>query len=212
MNFAQTFNACIESDKKECLKRLLRQGKLSAGDIAGHFDVVGSDHFPIIKPPQAGRFNSEEKRRIFIYYELEYFCLGGFNGLAIDLKGDSAGNLNKKLLLLTSMVILFPMLWGLMIWSACPRKSRFTSILLASPITSNRGPGCVLEYLFSISWCILFMIFMIGRDSKNSASEWKTDQSDLLVEPQSFPYVSPISSIAQALGSTTNPSVFCFGV
>ena len=39
---------------------------------------------------------------------------------------------NKKLLLLTSMVILFPMLWGLMIWSQLPSKSRFTSILLAS--------------------------------------------------------------------------------
>ena len=29
---------------------------------------------------------------------------------------------NKKLLLLTSMVILFPMLWGLMIWSQLPNQ------------------------------------------------------------------------------------------
>ena len=29
---------------------------------------------------------------------------------------------NKKLLILTSMVILFPMLWGLMIWSQLPNK------------------------------------------------------------------------------------------
>ena len=29
---------------------------------------------------------------------------------------------NKKLLILTSMVILFPMLWGLMIWSQLPNQ------------------------------------------------------------------------------------------
>ena len=32
----------------------------------------------------------------------------------------------------------------------------------------------------------LFMIFMIGRDSKNSAMNEKNDQSDLLVDPNRF--------------------------
>ena len=32
----------------------------------------------------------------------------------------------------------------------------------------------------------LFMIFMIDRDSKNSAMNEKNDQSDLLVDPNRF--------------------------
>ena len=69
MNFAQTFKALSNPIRRSILE-LLKAGKLSAGDIAGHFDVAGADHFPSFKPPQAGRFNSRGKEKNFIYYEL----------------------------------------------------------------------------------------------------------------------------------------------
>ena len=40
----------------------------------------------------------------------------------VDLKGDSTDENDKKLLLLTSMVILFPILWGLIIWPQLPNQ------------------------------------------------------------------------------------------
>lgn len=75
--------------------------------------------------------------------------------------------------------------------------------MLASPITSNRNPWLCLVFLFSISW----LIFMIGRDSKNSAMNEKMIRA--------IYWLTPIVSLSisyliysKALGSTTNPSVF----
>lgn len=61
---------------------------------------------------------------------------------------------NKKLLLLTSMVILFPMLWGLMIWSQLPNQIPIHFNFAGQANTSNRNPWLCLVFLFSISWCI----------------------------------------------------------
>ena len=41
MNFAQTFKALSNPIRRSILE-LLKTGKLSAGDIAGHFDVAGA--------------------------------------------------------------------------------------------------------------------------------------------------------------------------
>ena len=41
MNFAQTFKALSNPIRRSILE-LLKAGKLSAGDIAGHFDVAGA--------------------------------------------------------------------------------------------------------------------------------------------------------------------------
>ena len=69
MNFAQTFKALSNPIRRSILE-LLKAGKLSAGDIAGHFDVAGatiSHHLSLLKQADLIR---EEKEKNFIYYEL----------------------------------------------------------------------------------------------------------------------------------------------
>ena len=62
---------------------------------------------------------------------------------------------NKKLVLLTSMVILFPMLWGaddlVAIANQIPIHFNFAG---QANNFQSETPGCVLVFLFSISWCI----------------------------------------------------------
>ena len=51
MNFAQTFKALSNPIRRSILE-LLKTGKLSAGDIAGHFDVAVatiSHHLSLLK-------------------------------------------------------------------------------------------------------------------------------------------------------------------
>ena len=54
---------------------------------------------------------------------------------------------NKKLLLLTSMVILFPMLWGLMIWSQLPNQIPI-HFNFAGQANNFQTPGCVWSSYF----------------------------------------------------------------
>ena len=93
---------------------------------------------------------------------------------------------NKKLLLLTSMVILFPMLWGLMIWSQLPNQIPIHFNFAGQPNNFQSKPLVVFGLPIFDLMVHLFMIFMIGRDSKNSAMNEKNDQSDLLVDPNRF--------------------------
>ena len=88
MNFAQTFKALSNSIRRSILE-LLKAGKLSAGDIAGHFDVAGatiSHHLSLLKQADLIR---EEKEKNFIYYELNTSVLEDLMVWLVDLKGDS---------------------------------------------------------------------------------------------------------------------------
>ena len=88
MNVAQTFKALANSIRRSILE-LLKAGKLSAGDIAGHFDVAGatiSHHLSILKQADLIR---EEKEKNFIYYELNTSVLEDLMVWLVDLKGDS---------------------------------------------------------------------------------------------------------------------------
>lgn len=88
MNFAQTFKALSNPIRRSILE-LLKAGKLSAGDIASHFDVAGatiSHHFSILKQADLIR---EEKEKNFIYYELNTSVLEDLMVWFVDLKGDS---------------------------------------------------------------------------------------------------------------------------
>lgn len=93
---------------------------------------------------------------------------------------------NKKLLLLTSMVILFPMLWGLMIWSQLPNQIPIHFNFAGQANNFQSKPLVVFGLPIFDLMVHLFVIFMIGRDSKNSAMNEKNDQSDLLVDPNRF--------------------------
>lgn len=87
MNFAQTFKALSNPIRRSILE-LLKAGKLSAGDIAGHFYVAGatiSHHLSLLKQADLIR---EEKEKNFIYYELNTSVLEDLMVWLVDLKGD----------------------------------------------------------------------------------------------------------------------------
>jgi len=105
---------------------------------------------------------------------------------------------NKKLLLLTSMVILFPMLWGLMIWSQLPNQIPIHFNFAGQANNFQSKPLVVFGLPIFDLMVHLFVIFMIGRKMIR-AIYWLT------------PIVSLSTSYliySKALGSTTNPSVF----
>ena len=90
MNFAQTFKALSNPIRRSILE-LLKAGKLSAGDIAGHFDVAGatiSHHLSLLKQADLIR---EEKEKNFIYYELNLSILDEALMWISELKGEKNG-------------------------------------------------------------------------------------------------------------------------
>ena len=69
MSFAETFKALSDPVRREILM-LLRSGRMSAGEIAGHFEMTGatvSYHLSVLKKADLV-FESREKN--FIYYAL----------------------------------------------------------------------------------------------------------------------------------------------
>ena len=114
---------------------------------------------------------------------------------------------NKKLLIVTSMVILFPMLWGLMIWSQLPNQIpiHFNAAGQANNFQSKALAVFGLPVFLLLVH--LFVIFIIGRDPKNRTMNEKM----VKVIYWLIPIVSLIVShliYSKALGSTTNPSIF----
>lgn len=66
MGFAETFKALSDPARREILT-LLKDGRLSAGEIGAHFDMTGatiSYHLSILK--KSGLILSKKKRTIFI--------------------------------------------------------------------------------------------------------------------------------------------------
>ena len=83
MGFAETFKALSDPARREILL-LLRDGRMSAGEIAGHFEMTGatvSYHLSVLKKADLV-FETREKN--FIYYELNTLsskrsCSGSLN-------------------------------------------------------------------------------------------------------------------------------------
>ena len=88
MSFAETFKALSDPIRRSILT-LLKDGRLSAGEIGSHFDMTGatiSYHLGILK--KAGLvFESREKN--FIYYELNTSVVEEVMLWLSELKGDS---------------------------------------------------------------------------------------------------------------------------
>lgn len=115
--------------------------------------------------------------------------------------------MNKKLLLLTSIVILFPILWGVTIWSQLPNQIPIHFNLVGQANNFQSKPLVVFGLPLFLLLVHLFVIFVIGRDPKNSAMNEKMARV--------IYWLTPIVSLSisyliysKALGSTTNPSVF----
>ena len=114
---------------------------------------------------------------------------------------------NKTLLTVTSTVTLFPILWGLMIWSQLPNQIPIHFNVADQADNFQSKPLVVFGLPILLLLVHLFVIFMIGRDPKNRTMNEKM----VKVIYWLIPIVSLIVSYliySKALGSTTNPSVF----
>ncbi|MBR3611653.1 MAG: winged helix-turn-helix transcriptional regulator [Oscillospiraceae bacterium] len=69
MSFAETFKALSDPARRKILL-MLREGKLSAGEIGSHFDMTGatvSYHLSVLKKAD---LVYETKQKNFVFYEL----------------------------------------------------------------------------------------------------------------------------------------------
>ena len=105
------------------------------------------------------------------------------------------------------MVILFPMLWGLMIWSQLPNQIPIHFNFAGQANNFQSKPLVVFGLPIFDLMVHLFMIFMIGRDSKNSAMNEKMIRAIYWLTPI-VSFSTSYLIYSKALGSTTNPSVF----
>ena len=115
--------------------------------------------------------------------------------------------MNKKLLLLTSIVILFPILLGVMIWSQLPNQIPIHFNVGDQADNFQSKPLVVFGLPLFLLLVHLFVIFVTARDPKNQTMNEKMGKV--------IYWLTPIVSLSisyliysKALGSTTNPSIF----
>ena len=87
MSFANSFKA-LSHPVRRAILNLLKTGRLSAGEIASHFELTGatiSHHLTILK---VADLIHEMKEKNFIYYELHTSVLEDMMVWLADLKGD----------------------------------------------------------------------------------------------------------------------------
>ena len=94
MGIQNTLKALSDPIRREILN-LLKNGRMSAGDIVDHFDVTGasiSRHLSVLKDADLIRDTREGK---YIYYELNASVLEEIMLWIADLKGDSEDDQEK---------------------------------------------------------------------------------------------------------------------
>ncbi len=87
MGLQQTLRALSDPVRRSILK-LLKSGRLSAGEIVEHFDITGaaiSRHLSVLKEADLIRDTREGK---YIYYELNASVLEEIMLFVTDLKGE----------------------------------------------------------------------------------------------------------------------------
>ncbi|MFN8649918.1 autorepressor SdpR family transcription factor [Streptococcus sp.] len=88
MTFADTFKALSHPVRREILN-LLKAGRLSAGEIAGQFEMTGatiSHHLSILKKAD---LITETREKNFIYYDLNASVLEEIMVWFADLRGSN---------------------------------------------------------------------------------------------------------------------------
>lgn len=91
MALQNTLKALADPIRREILN-LLKSGRLSAGEIVGHFSVTGasiSRHLSVLKDADLIRDTREGK---FIYYEINTSVLEEIMLFVSDLKGGSVND------------------------------------------------------------------------------------------------------------------------
>ena len=94
MGIQKTFKALSDSTRREILE-LLKEGAVSAGDIAAHFHMTAatiSHHLAVLK---AAELVSDEKRGKFVYYELNMSGVDEILEWSSALKGDVRNEKNQ---------------------------------------------------------------------------------------------------------------------
>ena len=94
MKLQRTFKALSDLTRQEILN-LLKEGPLTAGEIARHFQVSGatiSHHLSILK--EAGLV-LDDRRGKYIYYELNMSVVDELLGWVIALKGEEKNEKKK---------------------------------------------------------------------------------------------------------------------
>ncbi len=88
MSFAETFKALSDPVRRQILE-LLKNGRLSAGNIAEHFNMTQatvSYHLKVLKQADLIR---ETREKNFIFYELNLTVLEEIMMWLSELKGES---------------------------------------------------------------------------------------------------------------------------
>ncbi len=88
MSFAETFKALSDPVRREILV-LLKDGTMSAGEIASHFEMTGatiSYHLSVLKKAD---LVSETKIKNYIYYELNTSVVEEIMLWLSELKGEN---------------------------------------------------------------------------------------------------------------------------
>ena len=86
MSFAETFKALSDPVRREILQ-LLKNGRMSAGEIGSHFDMTGatiSYHLSVLKKAD---LVTETKMKNFVYYELNASVMEEIMLWLSELKG-----------------------------------------------------------------------------------------------------------------------------
>lgn len=87
MSFETSFKALADPARRKILQ-LFKNGQMSAGEIAGHFDMTQatiSYHLNVLKKAD---LISEEKEKNYIYYSLNTSIIEEIMTWLVDLKGD----------------------------------------------------------------------------------------------------------------------------
>ncbi len=95
MAFADTFKALSDPARREILT-MLKDGKMSAGDIGSHFDMTGatvSYHLNILKKAE---LVYEEKEKNFVYYSLNTSIVEEVMLWLSNLNGGNKDEKNKE--------------------------------------------------------------------------------------------------------------------
>ena len=95
MKYAETFKALSDPVRREILT-LLRNKKMSAGEIVGCFDMTGATISYHLKLLKQADLIYEEKEKNFIYYSLNTSVVEDIVSWLMDLKKEEKKNERKK--------------------------------------------------------------------------------------------------------------------
>ena len=95
MGFAETFKALSNPIRREILT-LLKDGRLSAGEISEHFNETGATISHHLSQLRQAKLISESKYKNFIYYELNTSVLEEAMLWISDVKGDTGNDKRKE--------------------------------------------------------------------------------------------------------------------